>query len=63
MIDKEGIKSYLHQQVKLVKSDNFVISGRVIAVYPNCIEFFTDGRKQLISFEKINEIVPLRNKS
>lgn len=49
------------EHIRLVKSDGFVIDGRITAVYDNCIEFFSNGRMSVLSFDRISEIVPFRN--
>lgn len=60
---KEVLQQFLNQKVKLVKNDNFVIWGEIVAIHNDCIEFFTDGRTILISFDRISEVVPLRGGS
>lgn len=59
---EEVLKSFLNTKVKLVKDDNFVIYGRIEAVYSDCIMFFTDGKTIMLSFDRIKEIVPLGDK-
>lgn len=56
---KDVLQQFLNQKVKLVKDDGFVIWGKIIAVHDDCIEFFTDGRTTVLSFDRIKEIVPL----
>ena len=63
MIDKEALTCFLDQPVRIVKDDGFVISGRIQTVFPNCFEFFTDGKILLISFERVKEIVSLRRRN
>lgn len=57
---EEYLKKHLSEQVRLVKDDNFVISGKILKVYKNSILFLTDGKEMLISFDRIREICPLR---
>jgi len=57
---KEVLEKYKHFQLKLVKDDNFVIYGEIIEVFDDCIEFLTDGRTIILSFDGIKEVVPLR---
>ena len=56
---KESLGQFLNQKVKLVKDDGFVIWGKIIAIHDDCIEFFTDDRTIVLSFDRIKEIVPL----
>ena len=58
---KESLQQFLNQEVKLVKDDNFVIWGRITRIHDDCVEFFTDGRIIILSFERISEIAPFRN--
>jgi hypothetical protein len=59
---KKSLQQFLNQKVKIVKDDGFVIWGEIIAIYDDCIEFFTDGRKIVLSFDRIKEVVPLNRR-
>lgn len=59
---KEVLCQFLNQRVKLVKDDGFVIWGKITAIHDDCIEFFTDGRKIMLSFNRIKEVVPLNRR-
>ncbi len=61
MLEKEILKKLQGEHIRLVKNDGFVIDGRIKAVYDNCIEFFSNGRIIILSFERISEIAPFRN--
>lgn len=56
---KDVLLKFLNQKVKLVKGDGFVIWGEIVAIHDDCIEFFTDGRTMVLSFDRIKEVVPL----
>lgn len=61
MLDREILLKLQGEHVRLVKNDGFVIDGRIKAVYEDCIEFFSDGRVRVLSFDRIAEISPFRN--
>ena len=56
---KESLQQFLNQEVKLVKDDDFVIWGMITRIHDDCIEFFTDNRIMVLSFNRIKEIVAL----
>jgi len=58
-MEKEVISRFLNTNVKLVKDDNFVIYGSIQGCYNNGILFFTNGKSIFLSYNRINEIVPL----
>lgn len=58
-MDKEILSRFLNQKIELVNDENFVLYGKIIVVYDGCIEFFTNGKTRVLSFERIKEIRPL----
>jgi hypothetical protein len=57
---KDLLDGLIGKKVKLLKDDNFCITGEITKVSTNSILFFTDGREILLSFSRIKEIVPVR---
>ena len=56
---REFLERYLHEHVKIVKIDDFVIDGFIERVTDDCILFSSKGRERVIKFEAIREVVPL----
>lgn len=61
MLEKQSIEKYKGKRSRLVKSDGFVISGEIRNVFDDSIEFFTDGKLIILSFNRIGEISPLKH--
>ncbi len=62
-MNKELLMRFLGEFVRLIKDDDFVISGRIEQVEDDFIAFHTDGRTIILSFDRIKEIRPLRNQN
>ena len=60
-MNKESLEKFKGKSSKLVKSDGFVISGEIRNVFDDSIEFFTDGKLIILSFNRIGEISPLKH--
>jgi len=60
-MDGEVLERYKRRFIRLVKDDGFVISGVIKEVHESCIVFRTDSKELVLSFERIKEIVPLRD--
>ena len=60
-MNREILLKLQGEHVRLVKNDGFVIDGRIKSVYDDCIEFLSDGRIRILSFDRIAEIAPFRN--
>ena len=60
-MNKKSLEKFLNRKVKLVKDDNFVISGEIKDVFDDSIEFFTDGKLIILAFSRIGEISPLKH--
>ena len=56
---RELLLRYLHEHVRIVKMDDFVIDGIIDKVTEDCILFSSKGRERVIKFEAIREVVPL----
>ena len=59
-MNKESLEKRKGERLKLVKSDGFVISGEIKDVFDDSIEFFTDNKLIILSFNRISEISPLK---
>ena len=58
-MDKEVFDKFLNTEIRIVKDDGFVISGRITTIYDNSIAFFTDGKTIYMNFDRVKEILPL----
>lgn len=59
---KEFLEKYLGKPVRLVKDDDFVISGVIKEICNDSIIFYTDNKTVLLTFDRIKEIVPLQRR-
>ena len=57
-MDKEILKRFFNQKIVIINDENFCLHGRIIGVYTDYIEFFTDGKTRILSFDRIKEIRP-----
>lgn len=57
-MDKEILKRFLNKKIQLINDENFVLYGKIIEIHDGYIEFFTDGKTRILSFERIKEIRP-----
>jgi len=62
-LDKEAISHFLNKKVKIVKSNDFVIWGKILSLHDTGFMFFTDNKTIFLSFEAIKEIVPIKENS
>lgn len=53
----ENLDFFLNKNVRLVKSDGFVLTGKILKVGDEKILFETDQATSLISVENIKELV------
>ncbi len=53
----ETIKRFLGKNVKLVKTDDFVLKGIIEEVYEDSILFITHQATSLISLDAIREVI------
>ena len=58
-MDKEIFERLLHTKVQIVNDENFIINGRIEAVFNDAVMVFTDGKIKYLSFNRIKEIRPL----
>jgi len=61
-MNREVLERFLNQYIRLVKDDNFVIYGTITEIYDDCITFHTKGKDIILSFDRINEIVPFQGR-
>jgi len=58
-VDKEILDNLLNQRVLLINDENFVLTGKINAVYEDTVAFVTDGKIRYLRFDRIKEIRPL----
>lgn len=58
-MEKDILTRFLNQHVRLVKDDNFVISGKILSCHDDGIMFYTDNKTIFLSYSRIKEISPL----
>ena len=58
----EDIRPFLHQYVKLVKTDKFVLYGKILEVNDDCLRFETDAAVSLLSLDAIREIAQYKKR-
>lgn len=61
-MDRKILTAFLHKPVSLLKSDDFLIWGKITKVSDDCILFYTDGKSILLSFDRIKEIQPQKRR-
>jgi hypothetical protein len=62
-MDEKEIGQFLGKYVKLVRSNNFVLTGIIEMVYADCILFVTPEERALIRMDSIKEIVEKKRRN
>ena len=57
-MNREICEKLTNRPIKLVKKDGFVLYGKILSVFNNCICFNSKGKTSYIAFERILELVP-----
>ena len=58
-MDEQILKRFLNKKIELINDENFCLHGRITGVYDGYIEFLTDGKTRILSFNRIKEMRPL----
>jgi len=56
-MEKEIVKQFLNEPIKLVQKDNFILYGKITYINDDSLIFETDQKKSIILLENIKEVV------
>jgi len=58
-LDKKILEACFQKPIQLINDENFIINGKITAIYENSVAFFSNGKIRYLDFNRIKEIRPL----